>query len=159
MYIPCKWIPNLPVLPSWQVQPVPMYRDPPFCTYTVHKGLYSLWMAVAYGQLSCGNLPFSCPDITQHSLTMYIRSHTRLYAFLEKSYRKADHMPQPFLGSTDLYEQCMYRRIPVHRHCLNLSWTWHEGCTGKFVVEITMSWERFHGMKEDEQGWTMYRQI
>jgi hypothetical protein len=33
-----------------------------------------------------------------------------MYAFLKKCYRKADHLPQPFLGSTSLYEPCMYRR-------------------------------------------------
>jgi hypothetical protein len=32
-----------------------------------------------------------------------------MYAFLKKCHRKADHLPEPFLGSTDLYELCMYR--------------------------------------------------
>ncbi len=38
---------------------------------------------------------------------MYSSWHTLMYAFLKKCYRKADHLPQPFLGSTYLSEPCM----------------------------------------------------
>ncbi len=39
----------------------------------------------------------------------YKRSHTSLNAFLEKSHRKADRLPEQFSGSIYLYEQCMNR--------------------------------------------------
>ncbi len=31
------------------------------------------------------------------------------YTFLKKCYGKADHLPQPFLGGTYLYEPCLYQ--------------------------------------------------
>ncbi len=86
-----------------------VYRNQHFCTCRVHTRIYSPRMAVAGGQLSCSIFTFSCTDIAVHGLTMYSSWHMRMYAFLKKCCRKADHLPQPFLGSIYVYEPCMYR--------------------------------------------------
>ena len=86
-----------------------VYRNQHFCTCRVHTRIYTIRMSVAGGQLSCSILAFSCTDIAVHGLTMYSSWHTLMYVFLKKRYRKADHLPQPFLGSTYLSEQCMHR--------------------------------------------------
>ena len=71
--------------------------------------MYSLRMAVAGGQLSCSIFALSRTSSAVHGLTMYSSWHTLMYTFLKKCYRKADHLPQPFLGSTYLSEPCMYQ--------------------------------------------------
>ncbi len=81
--------------------------------FRLHTGMYSLRMALAGGQLSCSTFTFSCTDITVHGLTMYKRWHTRMYVFLKKCYRKADHLPQPFFGSTSLNPACTEGQIPA----------------------------------------------
>jgi hypothetical protein len=68
---------------------------------------------------------------------MYKRWHTRMYAFLKKCYRKADHLPQPFLGSTSLYETCMYRRADSCTLALYVrSWRLYRRVRRQFLKKI-----------------------
>jgi hypothetical protein len=48
-----------------------VYRNQQFGAYTVQKGMYSLRMAVAGGQLSCSIFAFSRTSAAVHGLTMY----------------------------------------------------------------------------------------
>ena len=85
-----------------------VYRNRPMCTYTVPTCIYPLRMALAGGQLSCSFSHFRVQTCNIHCLAMYKIWHTSMYAFLKKCYRKADHLPEPFLGGISLYETCMY---------------------------------------------------
>ncbi len=46
-----------------------------------------------------------------HCLTMFKRWRTCIYTFFSKCYRKADHLPEPFLGG--IYTVYTERQIPV----------------------------------------------
>jgi hypothetical protein len=114
MYVPLSYIPlifhcKLACTTFMVLHTMLVYWNQHFCTCRVHTRIYSLRMAVAGGQLSCSIFTFSCTDIAVHGLTMYSRCHTRMYTFLKKCYRKADHLQQPFSGSIYVYEPCMYR--------------------------------------------------
>jgi hypothetical protein len=69
---------GMPNILAWtayiQCCTMPVYRNQPFCTCKIHTGLYSLRMALACGQLSCGisskhiHTRMSAPV---HGFTMY----------------------------------------------------------------------------------------
>ena len=58
-----------------------------------------------------------------HVQTMFKRWRTRMYTFFSKCYRKADHLPEPFLGGLYTAWQCMYR--------------WANSCTIALSIPIT----------------------
>ncbi len=110
-----------------------------FCICSVHTRTYTLRMPVAGGQLSCGILPFSCTDsdITVHGLSMYRRWHTRLYAFWSKCHRKADHLPQAFLGCIYAYVHCIYRTADSCTLAwYSASWRWYRRVRTACLKEI-----------------------
>ena len=69
-----------------------------------------LRMALAGDQLSCGISSKTCTYAYVSVCTCLNHVQQWLYTKKAKCHRKADHLPQPFLGSTDLYEPCMYRK-------------------------------------------------
>ncbi len=129
-----------------------VYRNRQFGTYMVQTGMCSLRMAVAGGQLSYSIFAFSCTDIAVHGLTMYSSWHTLMYAFLKKCYRKADHLTQPFLGSTYLSEPCMYRIANSCTLALYVGpWRWYRRVWMPCHKEIQGSWY--------ETGWTRINHV